>query len=451
MLDIKFIREHPEQLKDALKKRNVIFDVEYLLAQDLRRRAKITEVDRMRQEQNTLAKEIARMDDQDREKKKVEGKELKTRLANAEFELKILEEEFTDLMYKLPNIPHADAPSGKNETNNQEIHREDYGREQFSFTPCDYITISEKLELIDTRRAAKAAGTRFGYLRNEAALLEFALVQFVFDRLTQEDWVRKAYLRSARKKNRQTLPLLEATPFIPLVPPVMIRPEIFRAMGKLDPGQEEERYFIPKDSLYLVGSAEHTTGAMYKDEVLEKDTLPRRFIAFSTCFRREAGSYGKDTKGILRVHQFDKLEMFSFCHPDYSFHEHDFFRAVQESLMEELQIPYRTMLICTGDMVWTDAKQYDIESWLPGQNGGNGEFRETHSTSNSTDFQSRRLNIKFHDSSEKDSFVHTVNGTACAIGRTIIAILENYQQEDGSVKIPEALKPYMHGITEIRR
>ena len=201
------------------------------------------------------------------------------------------------------------------------------------------------------------------------------------------------------------------------------------------------RYYLPKDDLYLVGSAEHTTGAMHMGEILEEEKLPHRHIAFSTCFRREAGSYGKDTRGIIRVHQFDKLEMFSFAHPDNSRSEHDLFLAIQEALLQELKLAYRVVLICTGDMVSTDAKQYDIEVWLPGSR----TYRETHSTSNSTDYQARRLNVKYRDESGKTKLVHTVNGTAFAIGRALIAILENYQDKDGGVTVPEALRPYMSG------
>ena len=348
--------------------------------------------------------------------------------------MKALEEEFDSLMYKIPNVPDPDVPIGKDERENK-VLREKGEKPVFSFTPRDYVEIGEKLDLIDTERAAKVSGTRFGYLKHEAPLLEFALVQLVLSRLSNAAWIEQVI-----KHHKLSV---APKPFIPLVPPVMIRPEVFRAMGKLDPGQEEDRYFLPKDNLYLVGSAEHTTGAMHMNEVLEEEKLPHRHIAFSTCFRREAGSYGKDTRGILRVHQFDKLEMFSFCHPDASQAEHEFFLAVQEQLCDELKLHYRVMLICTGDMVWTDAKQFDIETWLPGQNNGMGEYRETHSTSNTRDFQARRLNAKFRDAKGNTHLMHTVNGTAFAIGRILIAILENYQQANGSVKIPEVLQSYV--------
>ncbi|MBI2056124.1 MAG: serine--tRNA ligase [Candidatus Sungbacteria bacterium] len=460
MLDINFIRENPEKVKEGLKKKGVDIDIENLLKLDEARREKIKEVDDLRAKQNVISEEIARLQREERNIKINESKELKNLLQTAERERSQFEEEFTAEMYKLPNLPFEDVPAGKDETENIVLW-EDGEKPVFSFTPKDYVTLGEELDLIDTKRAAKISGSRFGYLKHEAPLLEFALVQYIMKNLSDRVWVREAckFANNTKILNHQSIYYKDAThrilpedkTFIPLVPPVMIKPEVFRAMGKLDPGQEEERYFIPKDNLYLVGSAEHSVGPLHMDETLDEEKLPHRHIAFSTSFRREAGSYGKDTKGILRVHQFDKLEMFSYVHPELSRVEHDLFLAIQVKLMRELRLPFQVMLICAGDMVWTDAKQYDINTWLPGQNGGKGEYRETHSTSNSTDFQARRLNAKFRNSDGKTHLLHTINGTAFAIGRTIIAILENYQQADGSVKIPEALQPFMHGIKEIRR
>lgn len=441
MLDIKFIRENPEVVREGLRKKGVDFDLGRLLGVDENRRAKIREVDALRARQNEFADAIAKAKDVEREQKIAESKELKATLGNLEFELKAVEEEFAALMYKIPNMPDPDVPAGKDEHDNV-VLREVGKKPEFQFKPKEYIELGEKLDLIDTERATKVSGSRFGYLKHEAPLLEFAIVQFVFQRLISEKWL----IRVVQKAGLSVSP----KPFIPLVPPVLVRPEVFRAMGKLDPGQEEERYHLEKDNLYLVGSAEHSTGPMHMDETLEEEKLPHRHIAFSTSFRREAGSYGKDTKGILRVHQFDKLEMFSYAHPDYSRQEHELFLAVQEAMMQELGLPYRAVFVCTGDMVWTDARQYDIETWLPGQQEGRGEYRETHSTSNATDFQSRRLNAKFRDKEGKTHLVHTINGTAFAIGRTIIAILENYQQEDGSVRVPEALRQYL-GLEVIKR
>lgn len=442
MLDIKFIRENPEVVKKALQDRNVDFDVEQLLAVDKKRRESIKKIDDLRARQNVFSEETAKLEGDKRQSRLEESKIIKNQVKGAEEEHKRLKEEFEALIYKIPNIPFPEVPVGKNERDNK-VLREVGKRPVFKFPPRDYMEIATKLDLIDTERAAKVSGTRFGYLKHEAPLLEFAIVQFVFGRLTNEKWLNDVIAKSGLA--------VPGKPFILLIPPVMIRPEAFRAMGKLDPGQEEERYYLSKDNLYLVGSAEHTIGPLHMDEVLGEEKLPHRHAAFSTCFRREAGSYGKDTKGILRVHQFDKIEMFSFVHPERSKNEHDFFLALQEAMMQELGLPYRVVLICAGDMVWTDAKQYDIETWLPGQNEGKGEYRETHSTSNSTDFQSRRLNAKFRDKEGKIHLVHTINGTAFAIGRTLIGIIENYQQEDGSVLIPPALCSYLGDLKEIKR
>lgn len=460
MLDIKFIRENPEEVKEGLQKKGVHIDIGQLLQLDEKRREKIKEVDDLRARQNRLSEEIAKESWDMRTQKIEESKVMKERLKALEGERETAEKEFEATMYRLPNLPFADVPVGKDESGNVVLW-EDGEKPKFAFTPRDYNELGEKLDLIDTERAAKVSGSRFGYLKHEAPLLEFAIVQYVMKSLTDQEWIKEAcrFANNVKILAHQTefyrdssLRLYpEEKTFIPLVPPVMIKPEVFRAMGKLDPGQEEERYHLSKDNLYLVGSAEHSVGPLHMGEVLEEARLPHRHIAFSTSFRREAGSYGKDTKGILRVHQFDKLEMFSYAHPDMSRIEHDFFLSVQIKMMRALKLPFRVVLVCAGDMVWTDAKQYDIETWLPGQNDGRGEYRETHSTSNSTDFQSRRLDTKFRSGDGKTHLLHTINGTAFAIGRTLIAILENYQQADGSVKIPEALQPFMFGIKEIRR
>ena len=420
MFDIKFIRENPEKVADGLKRKGVAFDVEHLLRMDEKRRAKIKEVDDLRAEQNSASDAIAGLSGKAKEAKVVEMQSLKAKLGDGEFELKALDTEFEELMQKVPNLPLSDVPDGGAEAN--QVVREVGPKPRFDFKPKDYLEIAEALDLIDMERAAKVAGSRFGYLKREAALLEFALVRYAFDTLLPEG-------------------------FIPIVPPVMLRGEHFRAIGRIPPGQEEERYFIPTDNLYLAGSAEHTLAPMHADEVLDADALPLRYLGFSTCFRREAGSYGKDTRGILRVHQFDKVEMFSFVRAEDGEPELERMVAWQEKLMRGLGLPYRVVLIAAGDMGWPEAKLYDIETWLPGE----GAYRETHSASTTTDFQSRGTNTRYRTTSGELAFVHTLNATAFAVGRTIIAILENYQQADGSVRVPEALWPYMHGITEIRR
>lgn len=430
MLDIKKIRENSNLVKKALKNRGVKFDLDRLLLLDEERRAKMKEVDDLRARQNRLSKEIATLGGEMREEKLQESKEVKKTLADAEAELRASEEEFHALMRQLPNIPEEDVPVGRDASENKVI-REAGEKPKFGFLPRDYLEIARALGLIDTERAAKVSGSRFGYLMGVAARLEMTLVQCAFDHLLPHG-------------------------FIPVIPPVLITEKMMKGMGYIDSEKDkDERYFLEKDSFYLVGTAEQSIGPMHADEIFQESDLPKRYVAFSTCFRREAGSYGKDTKGILRVHQFDKVEMFSFAHPEKSKDEHQFLLRLEEELMQKLGLSYRVVQLCTGDLSHPSASTYDIEAWLPGQNGGKGEYRETHSTSNTTDFQSRRLNVKYRMQPTtynlQPRYVHMLNGTAFAMGRTIIAILENYQQEDGSVCIPAALQKYMGGVKEIKK
>jgi len=287
----------------------------------------------------------------------------------------------------------------------------------FDFEPHDHVTIGKNLGLIDIERGAKVSGARFYYLKKEAVLLELALVRWVME-------------------------LLAKRGFVPIIPPVLVKGQIMEGGGYLPTG-EEEIYKTTRDDLYLVGTSEQSILGLYSAEILEENRLPLRYAGFSSCFRREAGSYGKDVRGIFRVHQFDKVEMFSFSAPEKSWEELEFFLSLEEEIMRSLKLPYQVVVMCTGDLGPPAAKKYDIEAWMPGQ----GRYRETHSTSNCTDFQARRLNIKYRRGKE-NRFLHTINGTAVAIGRTLIAILENYQNEDGSVTIPEVLRPYL-GIDKI--
>ncbi len=441
MLDIKFIRESPEKVKEALEKRNMSFDVDYLLEVDEKRRGKIQEVEEMRKQHNEMSERIPGMQGDEKKSLIESSKTLKIKIGDADFELKALEEEFISLMFKIPNIPEPWVIVGKDDTENK-VLREVGNKTSFDFKPRDYIEIGDMLDLVDTERATKVSGARFGYLKNEAALMEFALVRFAMDFVGNVKNIQK--IIDDKKLE------LTATSFIPVVPPVLIKPESMRAMGYLDRG-EDEIYHLDKDNLYLVGTSEQSVGPMYMNEVFDEKNLPHRHIAFSTCFRREAGSYGKDTRGILRVHQFDKAEMFAFVLPETSRREHQLLLGIEEALMQGMGVPYHVLDICTGDLGDSAAAKYDLEAWLPGQKDGAGEYRETHSTSNTTDFQSRRLNIKVRRKDGTLEFLHMLNGTAFAIGRTLIAILENYQQEDGSVCVPEVLQEYMGGIKEIRR
>lgn len=438
MLDIKFIREHPEKIRENLKKRGMEFDLEYLIALDEKRRAKIKEVDDLRARQNILSEEIAKAKEDKRDEKIGESKEIKAKMGDSEFELKALEEEFIGLMCKLPNLLLESVPVGKDESDNKALRA--WGAPpKFDFEPKDHVALGEELDLIDTQKAAAVAGTRFNYLKNEAALLEFALIQFGLSVLTSKDTLKKI----AHDNQLE----ISTKPFVPIIPPVMIRPEVMTKMARLSEQDKEERYHLEKDDLYLVGSAEHTLGPLHMDETLPEEKFPIRYVGFSTSFRREAGSYGKDTRGILRVHQFDKLEMESFTLPEDSVREQDFIVAIQEYLLQQLEIPYRVVAICAGDMGAPDARQIDMECWMPGQN----QYRETHTSDLMTDYQARRLNTKVRRKNGGTEFAHMNDATAFAVGRTLIAIMENYQEKDGSIRIPKVLQPFMGEMRIIKR
>lgn len=441
MLDPKFIREHPDVVRAGLKAKGVVFDLDAFLALEEKRRAKIREADELRAKQNATSDAIATLAGDERTEKVATMRELKAKLSAIEFEEKALEEEFLSELRKIPNLPVPGVPLGKDERENITL-REVGEKPTFSFMHRDYVEISEALDLIDTGRAAKVSGSRFGYLRREAALLEFALVQFALSLLTNREYLEGVIAAEGLH--------VAPTSFVPIVPPVLIRPEAMEAMGYVERGGDEI-YHLEKDDLYLVGTSEQSVGPMHMNEIIAEEELPRRYVSFSSCFRREAGSYGKDTRGILRVHQFDKVEMFVFALPETSPEEHRFLLALEERFFQALAIPYRVLTICSGDLGDPAAAKFDVEAWLPGQNGKQGEYREVTSTSNTTDFQARRLNVKVKRTDGRVEFPHLLNGTGFAIGRTLIAILENCQQEDGSVRIPEALHPFLHGITEIRR
>ena len=418
MLDIKFIRENPEKVKEACKNKQVVCDIDKILQLDQERKELLQEIEGLKARQNKLGKaDIA------------EAQGLKQQVKAQEPALKSVEEELSRLLLEVPNIPLPDVPVGKDDTENKVVKI--WGKVPvFDFTPKDHVALGQDLDLIDTEKASKITGARFAYLKREAALLEFALAQYVLSVVTSEKILKK--LADSVEKG------YSPKPFIPIVPPVMIRPDVFRKMGRLTEQDKEERYYLGQDDLYLIGSAEHTLGPLHMDEVFQEDALPVRYLGFSTAFRREAGSYGKDMKGILRVHQFDKLEMESFCTPEDSLREQNFFVAIQEYLMQGLQLPYQVVNVCTGDMGKPDARQIDIETWLPGQ----GKYRETHSADLMQDFQARRLNIKVRRKDGRIEFAHMNDATAFAIGRTLIAILENYQQKDGSIKVPAVLQKY---------
>jgi len=407
MLDIKFIRENPEKVKQGCQKKQVEIDIDTLLALDKRRREMLQEIESLRAEQNRISKQ--KIEGEIREK----AKELKEKIRALEEEFKGIDKEFKELTQQIPNLPLDDVPAGRDEIDNVVIKK--VGKiPRFNFKPKDHLEIGQSLDIIDIERAAKVAGARFAYLKKEAALIEFSLVNFAFSFLIKKG-------------------------FTPIIPPVMMKKNMMRGMGYIEQTNSEEAYYLPKDDLFLAGTAEQPIGAMHAGEIFEEKDLSQRYVGFSTCFRREAGSYGKDTKGILRVHQFDKIEMFSFTKPENSLREHKFLLSLEEELMRALKIPYQVVQICSGDLGRPAASKYDIEAWLPSQN----KYRETHSTSDCTDFQARRLNIRYRGKSGELKFVHTLNGTAFAIGRTIIAIIENYQRKDGRIDVPKVLRKYL--------
>lgn len=415
MLDVNKIRENPDEIKKGIKAKNADPAlIDKFLEIDGKWRDLIKKFDDLRAEQKSFGKL--------RTKEAIEeAKKIKENLKKLEIDLADLDKLRQEILHQIPNPPLPGVIAGKDEKENKVL--KEFGNKLKIDKPKDYFVLAQELDLIDTERAGKVSGSRFGYLKNGAALMEFALLQLA--------------MKTAMKEG-----------FTPVIPPVLINEKAMWAMGYLERGKDEI-YYLPADNLYLVGTSEQSVGPMHMDEILKEEDLPKRYISFSTCFRREAGSYGKDTKGILRVHQFDKVEMFSITKPEDSEKEHKLLLSIEEKLMQALELPYRVLDICSGDLGDPAAAKYDIEAWFPGQNNGKGEYRETHSTSNTTDFQSRRLNIKYRKSDGKTEFVHMLNGTAFS-QRPILAIIENYQTEKGTIKIPKVLQEYL-GFDEIRK
>ena len=407
MLDIKFIRENLELCQAAAKNKNREVNWKRLLELDDRRRSVIGQIDEIRSMRNKVSSlrtpEAA-----------LKGKDLKMKLKDLEDKSKIIEEEFLNLMLTVPNVADASVPIGKDETGNVEIRK--WGMlPQFSFKPKDHIELSKGLDLVDFERGTKIGGFRAYFLKNEAAQMELAILFYAFQKL-----ISKGYT--------------------PLIAPSLVKEFTLVGNGQLPWGREEV-YRIEKDDLYLAGTAEVPVTAYYSGEILEESDLPRKFVAYSPCYRREAGSYGKDTKGIYRVHQFNKIEQVIISTADLnnSFTLHEELLANAEELLQDLNIPYRVLLMCTGDMGEPQVKKYDIEAWMPGRNG----YGETMSNSVMGDFQARRLKIRYRTKTGEVKFAHTLNNTAIASPRILIPVLENNQNEDGSVSVPEVLRKYI--------
>ncbi|MDP3947973.1 MAG: serine--tRNA ligase [bacterium] len=421
MIDIELIRKESDRIRQGLKNKQADPAlVDRFLALDGEWREGVAKLDLLRHEQKKLG-----------EARKIEeAKTLKVSIKELHERVLALEAKRSDALLQIPNLPDPDVPVGKDASGNKVMRT--WGKPpKFDFQPKDHLELGEKLGIIDVETAAKVSGSRFNYLKGDAVLLEFAIVKHVLDILASKKILKKIADKIEKGYS--------VKPFVPVLPPAMIKPDVFRRMARLEPGQEEERYHLPKDDLYLIGSAEHTMGAMHMGEIIPEEQLPLRYVGFSTSFRREAGSYGKDVRGILRVHQFDKLEIESFTAPELSRKEQDFIVALQEHLMQSLTLPYRVVMICTGDMGGPDARQIDIETWMPGQN----QYRETHTSDMMTDYQARRLGTKLRRKSGETEFVHMNDATAFAIGRILIAILENCQTKEGAVKIPAALQKYV--------
>jgi len=414
MLDLKAIRSEPERIKAALARRGAAEQVDELLALDARRRELLPEVENAQAERKTLSKQIGerKQAGEDAEELMATVQGLKERIESGKEELERVEAELGELALTLPNLPDPDAPEGMSEEDAVVI-REVGERPQFDFEPRDHLEIGTDLGLIEMEKAAELSGSRFAYLKGDLVLLELALVRFAIE--------------TVRAEGHE-----------PVVPPVLVREEALEGTGFL-PEARDQIYEIPKDELFLTGTSEVGLAGLHANEILDGAALPLRYCAFSTCFRREAGAAGRDTRGIFRVHQFDKVEMFSFVEPSASSEEHERLLAIEERILGELEIPYRVVNVAVGDLGAPAAKKYDCEAWIPSQ----GRFRELTSCSNTTDYQARRLGARYRpEEGAAAQMVHTLNGTACAVGRTIIALIENRQKSDGGFTLPKTLHRY---------
>jgi seryl-tRNA synthetase len=425
MLDIKLIRETPDVVRDNLKKRGDPENekmLDSLIDCDKHWRQELTRLNELRHERKQITAEIAtaKKKGEDAADKISEAKETDNEIGIVEGSVGEWEGKVHDLLMRLPNLLHETVPTGKDENDNVEIRK--WGKiPKFSFPIKGHIDLGLDLDIIDIERAGKIAGARFCYLKNEAVFLDNAIINFALEEMS-----KKGYR--------------------PIEPPYMIRRKPYEGVVALG-DFEEVLYKVENEDLYLIATAEHPLASMYMDEVLRAEDLPLKFAGFSTNFRKEAGAHGKDTRGIFRTHQFNKVEQFVFCKPEDSWKIHEELIRNAEEIVQKLGLPYRVVNVCTGDIGTVAAKKYDIEAWMPAQNA----YRELISCSNCTDYQARRLNIKYREKEGEapKGLVHTLNSTALATGRTIVAILENNQQKDGSIVVPDALRKYMSGIEEI--
>ncbi len=428
MLDLRYVRENGEQVKAGLARRGITLDLTEFLALDAKRRAAQQEIETLRRRRNEVSEEIGKLKKagQPAEDKVAEMRAVGDKIAAIENSTREAEEAQRNILLTIPNIPHATVPDGKDENDNKELRRwSPQGGEppKFSFEPKPHWDLAEYLDIIDFDRAAKITGARFALYKGMGARLERALINFMLDLHTTEHG------------------------YLEVLPPFMVNKTSMTATGQL-PKFEEELFKVENGTYYLIPTAEVPVTNIYQDEVIPEEKLPVLFTAYTPCFRREAGSYGKDTRGLIRQHQFNKVELVKFAKPESSYDELEKLTANAEEVLKRLGLAYRVIVLCTGDMGFSAAKTYDIEVWLPAQN----KYREISSCSNFEDFQARRGNIRYKPKGgKKTELVHTLNGSGLAVGRTVVAILENFQQGDGSVVIPEALRPYMGGAEKITK
>jgi len=419
MIDIELFRKNPKIFEEEIKKRGMKIDISAGVSLDRQWRELTFRDGELRAKKNEATKSIPLLRGEDRDKKIKEMKGINVELEEIKAKLEDSKNQYKIHFAPYPNLSHEDIPVGSDESGNIVCS---YNKEKpvFDFTPKNHIELGTRLDILDEKRAAKVSGSRFVFIKNEGVMLEFALIQYVLN-------------------------ILIGKGFTPMIPPTLVNEKAMYGTGFF-PVEASQYYKTELDDLYLIGTSEVPLCAYHSDEFLDIQKLPLKYAAFSTCFRREAGTYGKDMGGMFRVHQFDKIEMLVFAHPDNSWDEYEVLLETLEEIMIGLGLHYRIMDMCTGDIGTPNARKYDLEAWLPGQQN----YRELASCSHDSDFQARRLNIKYKDGKKK-ALIHTMNSTACAIGRTLIAIYENYQDSDGSIAIPEVLWPYMGGIKKISK
>jgi len=420
MLDIKLIREDPEPFREALVRRGLAERVDELLKADERRRELTRRVEDLRAEQNRSSKAIGGAQGDEKQRLIAEVAKVSAELRELDPQLAEAETALTLLLAATPNLPHPSSPDGFTDEDAVEVRRNHDELPAFDFEPKDHAELGAALGVLDVERGARTSGSRFVYLMRDIVFVQFALMRSAMDVLTDKG-------------------------FIPVIPPVLVREEAMYGTGFL-PTDAVNIYRTAEDDLYLIGTAEVSLAALHLGEILEEADLPARYAGYSTCFRREAGTYGKDTGGMFRVHQFDKVEMFSYSHPERSWDEHEAMLAIEESIVGGLGLPYRVIAVATGDLGAPAAKKYDIEVWLPSE----GRYRELTSCSNYTDYSARRLGARMKAAESGTTLVHTLNGTACAVGRTLLFLFEHYQDSGGALAVPDALVPFT-GFDRVER